>query len=847
MQYSDFQNQVASEKITLAHVFASKRLMGWSLLSGSVYSLPNVSALITAIEDSGVAYTEVDSLNGVIAGSYYLDRDTSTLFIHTSTGAHPNGRFISMVQKLCFANVPITLPHDLASGEEVYWLPLIASTSAFGVEIDTVNQTSEAIEGSGTLTFHNDQEFWIKNYDKLVFENQECHIYSYNRDLPATQAKLLFRGKIDRRRYNSITVSLSLKDTLGELRAPVALNRVVDLSERTSETEAQTFQRMILGKVKGHLPINLDQELNGYPMSGAVSITVASLVLTGVGTSFLKLSPDDTLVVGEHSFTIASVESDTSLTVTEPHPGPSGISGASYLIKSSLPKRYMNREWLVAGHAVKQPTQYTRVGTTITKLVVNRNDNFEAGDLIYIGDDGAGTRAIVSEVTGSSTIKLATSLESVPPIGTRVIRPSVQNVMLEDLPLMYERDYTFNAATARLSLRLNAEANADPVRQMSTSLTFNAGNRTVTGAGLDAIFKPGYMAGRVGDTEMFEVMAVAETTLLLRTPSTITGSGTPGLYRPFTFNPREHKLTCDVLGRTEDGTPTGTLLKTAPQIVKALLIDMGLSDRINHSSFAEAIAHAPETIGMVVPNKISAKQSPTYRDTINNINKSVFGSLIQTNAFNLNYFVLQPNKSGSTVRLSHNDILDFSVESTAEKINSTVVIEFLKREYSPIEKSEVTSATSVTSSDAVYLLKTNRERTFDTVLVNRDEAQRYGRRWALLLDSSTCSIKIITKLQTASLSVGDLIDFDHPKLFERIGSSVRRRILLVEGIKKTGGAVEINTVDLSGTMVRVACLSDSTNTWADSDDEERTYFGFITDEYGLIDNDPETHGLNIIW
>lgn len=101
MQFSDYKNMPASEKITLAILMASKRLMGWSLHSGSIYKIENFTfAVIESIEDSGTVYTPVSSIGSVTASKYFLDRATQTLYIRTTGSDNPNSRFIAATMRL---------------------------------------------------------------------------------------------------------------------------------------------------------------------------------------------------------------------------------------------------------------------------------------------------------------------------------------------------------------------------------------------------------------------------------------------------------------------------------------------------------------------------------------------------------------------------------------------------------------------------------------------------------------------------------------------------------------------------------------------------------------------------
>lgn len=847
--FDDYKNSVSSEKLVLAVLHAAKRLVAWSLHSGSIYKISNFDvAVIVSIGDSGYVYTEVQSLAEVTAAKFYNDRENKVLYLRTTGSDNPNGRFLVLTLKMFFSNAPVVLPHDLSTGFDVSWEPMIKSTSTFGVEMDTVSQTSEAIEGSGTLTLHNDSAFWRSNFDKLTFENKPCFIYSHNRQLAANEAKLIFRGLVEKKAYSPTQVQFSLKDLLSELKAPVALANIEDLTERSSTGLAKAKQRMILGRVFGHRPTNLDEVLEGYPLVGTISINSGSDTVTGSGTSFLaKLSPDDTLVVGGTDYTIATVTSNTSLTLTEAYSAVNNLSGAALIVKPAEPKRYMNRKWLVAGHALRQPTTTVQAGSTITRLLVGDTTDMYSGDTIYIGALGGGEALRIDNRVSSELITLADSLVSVPSIGTAVFKPPLQNVRIDDVLLTYYRDYTIDADTGILTLSDDAEKNAAPIRQMANNLTFTNGSRTVTGASLNSLLRAGSVISCVSQAEYFEVLSVdSETQVTLRTAATFSATA-KGLYKNFILDADNSVLTCDVLGRTEDGTTTGALIETAPSIIKALLLDLGLSAIIDTDSFnlAEEIAYQP--IGTVIPSTYNSTTAPTYREVFNTINRSVFGSLVQTEAFRLSYLVLHPNKSPNALRLREPDVISFSTTSTSDKLVKTVSVIYKPMEYNYLLKNESVSTQQKTSDVSKYLIKTDRERSFSTILVETADAERQANRWSMILENSSTAVKIKTKLQAISLEVGAIVDLEHRKLYESLGSSTPRKLAMVESVKKSGSSVELTLVDLSNTFNRIGSYTNITTSWADSDGESRLYGGFISDSFGLIDNDENSFGCNLIW
>lgn len=847
--YEDFQSEVSSEKLTLAVIHPSKRLMGWTLHTGSIYKLVNFDiASIVSLKDSGTAYTEVSSISACTASKFYNDRENQTLYLRTTGSDNPNGRFLALTFKLFFANLPVRLPHDLDSGFDVYWEPLIKSTSKFGVEIDIVNQTSEAIEGAGTLTMINDFSFWPANFDRLSFENKDVFIYSHHRDLDPTEAKLLFRGKIDKKTYNGPKVEFALKDLMSELKAAVGLATLENLGARIPDDLLLAKQRMVLGRVLGHRPVNIDQQATGYPLTGTISISHASPAVTGSGTAFLsEISPDDTIILSGTKFTVADVTTNTALTLTESYQGTS-LSGASVDYLSDQPRRNKNRTWQIAGHALRQPSVLVEAGSTISSLILTNTNDMYAGDKCYLGPLGSGELVTIESVVSGKMITLTQTLGGIPSVGTAFIKPAVQNVRIDETELLFWRDYTVDAAAGELILRSSAESNASPIKQLANNLSFTNGSRTVTGTALTASIKPGYMVSCVGQSAYFEVMAVdSDTSMRLTVNASFTSAAAKGLVKPLIFNEGVTVLTCEVLGRTVDGTTGGELIATAPAAVKALLEDAGLSSLINDASFETAESIAYQQIGMVIPEKFNSTATLTYKELIDKINKSVFGSLVQTEAFELSYLVLRPNKSATSLRLKESDILKINASSSAEKAIKTSIVTYAPREYDYLTKNNSVRTAQKTSDNATYLLEIDRTKTFATYLVTEVDAQTYANRWALLLESNAGTITIETKLQAATLEVGDIIDIEHRKLFQRSGPGGTRRLALVESIKKSGNGVSIQAADLNNVFNRIAGITETTATWAQSTEEDRLYGGFISDDYGLIDNDQDSFGTNLIW
>ncbi len=861
--YAEFQNAVASEKVVLAAIEARKRLMGWTLDSGSIYKLTSFSAArVVSIEDSGTAYTESATLAGVAAGYYYHDRANSILYLRASDSSNPNSRFLVLSEYLYFSNSGISAPYDHGtwSGYEVYYRDGLKKTSEFGVELDSENQLGEALDGSGSIAFINDSDYWRPVFEKKSFNNSKVYVYSYNPELPITQAKILYRGKIVGKSYTEDVISFKLNDQLAELRAPVQLDRLVDIGGALIPPRLeQAFQRRLYGEVYGHRPVSIDQvdDDAGYALSGTVSLSAGSTALSGTGTSFLsKLSPGDELVISglADPVTIDAITSDTAATIAEEAAG--SITDATYAIRPERAKRYTNRTWVLAGHAIREPVATVTSSATNTPGLVSLDDNtdFEAGAEIYCNTE----IVTIRRQTTDNRIRLNTNLSAAPVAGDTVTRLAVTNVRLGTRRLTYSRDYTYNATTARLTLDALAEFNVAPVLALVGTVAFASGSRTVTGTNtvFTSQIRPGDWVRPRSQSDWYEVLqVVSDTELHLRTASGYTQAAEAGLYKsPAYFDESEMTLSCDVLGATEDGASTGTWIKTAPQVVKHLLTEAGLTADIETSTFTDAVDLAPARIGLVVPDKYSATKAPTYRDVISRVNKSVFGSLIQTPDFKYEYHVLRPRRlSSDALRLDEADALEWSVNVQIEKIVKTVRVEYLNKEFDYLSArfGEGSSQfVSYTNDDANYLAKAKKEYQHESVLVDSTEATTLAQRLAFLFASAYTTVSVSTAMQTARTKVADVVDFTHEKLFQRMASTAGRKVGAVRTSKRdgTGGMIEFE--DLANAFTQCGTITeDGASNWTNSptDGTERFFQGYITDDYGMQDNDPETFGVSRIW
>lgn len=858
--YSEFQALDASEKIGLAIVEAAKQLVGWTLYSGSIYSIAFEYPSIVQIADTGVALTEAASVGGVTAGKWYHDRANRMLYVRTSDSVNPSGKFLTARFRLFFSNVAVTAPHDLANGFEVEWVPLMDPASEFSIDIDNVNQLGTTIEGSGRLSLYNDKTFWSPIYDNLTFENQNVLVYSWNRELPISQAKILFRGKIQSKSYSTDTVTFGLKDLSVAMRAPLQTEIMSSVSNaRIPESFYNLPQRKIYGHVRGLRPINIDQTLEGWEQPGTLNFTYGSDTVTNTVTSLGEISSGDKIYAqiidtdtGELKFTREYEVEEAgafSQVLSEPWEDYTG-STTTWYVKPSYPRVLrndgMNRIFFVAGHPIARPsTTITEVYSANFMRVADSSIFFVGGQIEINGE------ARTLDRCENNIIRLTVGLTSLPGIGDDVHLSAIQKVYLNDVLLTPFDDYTYDPDAATITLDDFAEYNNTADSVLSGSCSFTSASFVVTGTGtaFTKQLKPGDWVLAPGGANYREVWYIVDDTefVMTGTPG-VTASGTTNYKSVDYYDEGKSVISCDVIGITEDGTSSGRPIYSAPEIVLKILTDAGLDDSLNLASFAEASELLPHRIGIAFPEKYSDTSSVTIRDAINIINKSVMGLLHSDQDMLLRYSAISPARPSTLISLSEFDIQSLSISSDSGKIASSVVVEYQAKEHEPLSGAPAFYTAEKSSDTSNYLSRTEKEFRVRTALSEESSAQIMANRFALVLERATSIIKCRTKLKAIRSELLEPVLVNHEKVYERIGTAIAGKVAFVTAISKSVSSVNLELDDLSNTFSRCASITDSDAAdVSDASSVEVLLNGYITDSYGLTEGNQNTHGTNLIW
>lgn len=864
--YAEYQNLAASEKVGLVVLEAGFRLMGWIVHSGSVYKITSFDhQVIASIEDSGVAYTSVGSIGAVVASTYFHDRANRVLYLRASDSSNPNSRYLIAAEKLFFSNFPVKKPWDLDGGFEVEWLPLLESTSDFGVEVDNQNQIGNAIEGSGTVSFFNDQSYWQSRFDTYFFESQKCYVYSWNPGLPIAQAKLIFRGQVQAKSWGVEKISFTLKDQFFALRSVLDLPLLGAVAGAKITPAFENYrQRRVYGRVYGHRTQNFDQAFSyGYPVTGTVAFANDFNGAEGTGTQFLKevWQGDQLTFDGTHFYAVYTTLSDTTVTISMNFLQATLLSPITFYVKSERPRRWQNRKHLIAGHILRAPTTTISSVESDTSFTVADGTDFQDGDYIQIVGKTDWIQLI--RVDGNR-FKLVSLIQEdpliVPAVGNTVNRHAVQAVYFNSLALR-PTDYTVtnSGGLAYITLSEFAEFQLAPVRNISGTAQGGGGSsRVVTGTGtkFNSELRSGDWIASTGTdptnpASWYEIIDVtSDTSLTLRTTGFPSGSSVIRDYkRVDPYKEGTDVISVDCNGISTTGTTAGVLILTGPEIVSDLLSQAGLGADIASAAFATAKDLAPYPMSLVIPTTYNATTLPIIRDVITIINKSLFGALVMNADFQLEYAILSPERAVSTItKFVEHDVLTLGVDSTSANIIWQARTKSANVEHDPASGKATFVTTLAQNLYGQFVAKSDKEIEVLTCLVNSDDGQLLANRYAFLMELGSSQIKIDTKLRASRMKVTDKVEVLHQKMFYRIGALSTRRVGEVQLHRKSVLGSRIELEDLTNAMVRCGLITgNSAPNYAASSDTDKLYSGYITDQYGLIANAALTYNTNLQW
>lgn len=852
--YSEYSNAPTSEKLTLAHVSAFQRLYNFTLDSGNLYKRVT-NHLVTEVKRLGVDLTMVTSSVEVDDETkFYFDINENTLYLYSLSGDLASDKII-VNYRLFFSSGPIALAWNLGDNDlQVEYEPRILAAPAFSSKIGT-NQQGISVTGSGSLALENGDGFFDPIYDLLTFEQKSVEIYSFHRDLLPSESKILYRGLIVDKSFGSDKVTFQVKDNLFKLDERIPLTQYTE-GDDVSQQFVGDFRRRLYGKLDGLLIRSIDQISTGFTLTGTVTNALpSSTILTGTGTLFLdECSPGDKITIESIEYQIDTVSSNTSITIGDSDGLGIVFENVSVTNLPERPWRKKNRSYIVADHAIKQVKTDLVRHPQLNRIEVLDTEGFEENDVIEIGSEVAEVKRVSGNLI--TTRFNLTTLVSTP---ADVLKRPLSNVYIEGTAIVLDDIVAITNDMSGCTVEISAlsEFNITLTQSLPSfaDFTFTNGLRSIsTTADIDLTQyiqpRDWIKSGTGADTEFYEILSVGENSLEIRTPFAQANTTETAAYRAPELAGDDSNVSSDVLGKTKDGTPEGDWIKTGAEVVQDLLEESSLSDFIDTVGFDEATSAASQLISMALPNNITDKQSPKIRDVINDINTSIFGSLVLTNNLFLTYNVLDINlpDPDNLRRITESDNVKWTLKASSGKLVKSSNGLYRPLDFDNVTKTQTTKSVAFTSEFVEDFETSLNTEDLELFVYREDSAQELIERYVYYNSLANSEIKVIGSLNLADIAMGDKVILDLDRLYLRMGDSTNReKVGTVVGVNRTGDNIVITISDLGNIYSRSGIITDNAAPeFASATSDDKITDSYITDNNGLTDTDEDTVNTNLI-
>ena len=845
---SQFIQAAASEKIILAHVEANTRLINFVNAVGFIYTKV-VPYFPIAVKFNDTVLNRAASQGAMVAGSFHYSTNTSTLSIWLTDNSDPLNSEIISTYRLFFSNNPISLPWDLSddSSADVYYDGRISAAPGFKQKIG-IDQSLNSVVGSGDLTLENNDAALDEIFDRFVFDNKDVKIYSWNRDLLASESQIIFKGKITNKRYESNSVTFTVKDVIYELQQNIPQS-VFTEDDSVSNSVLGNIKRWVYGRVDGLKLQSTDQINLGYPISGTVSFNTLSKTLTGVGTAFLsQTSPGDKITIQTLQFTIESVDSNTQITLSKKPEY--ALIGQTAILLPEVPVIIKNRTQFVADHACAVVTKTVANALQFNRIQLSDTIGIEAGDFITFVSTGE--RKEVKNVAPNNIIVLRDNVIALPALGTSATREPIQRVYINGVTVN-PSDYTVSSLPleTKITLAPNAEFNIASNREYSLSMTFTNGSRTITYSGdasLSQLLKPrDYIRpANLLYTTFYEILAVADTQITLRLPfanSTITDTITtksPNYIGDTTL------ISVDVLGKTKDGLPNGDWIRTSAETVLDLLGEVNITS-IDTTTFDEVSLLVPQLVSVAFPLN-GGKTLTSIKAAIDLVNKSTRCTLSLDKDLQLKYESVIVQSPSVIQTISDSDVIKWSIRSTNGKNYRNSIFSY---RHSDVDNGTLEESAKVATYSSKFVERyvgTNQTLEDSIYIYDTTAAKISSEREVYYNSLGISTITIDTDLRLEGLEIGDSVILDLKRLYKRFGdASTRKKLVTCTGKTVTGKSIQLEFSDYGNTFNTSAFITDNEAPEYDlSEIEDRIINGYITDPQGIVGADEDTDKTNLI-
>ena len=351
-------------------------------------------------------------------------------------------------------------------------------------------------------------------------------------------------------------------------------------------------------------------------------------------------------------------------------------------------------------------------------------------------------------------------------------------------------------------------------------------------------------------TKFNQLLEVNEKNMLFTSlPSVATTNGLMAYKKP-NYLSDDKPITCSAYGITKNGTSTGEWISTNPDIIRQELLNRFPNIRLDEPSFTRAKSESPYLPGLKLPLGV-ADRTPTIEDVINEVNDSCLGNLVLRNDFSIGYEI----ENGSIDDIDNIFVIrdtqvisdTLSVKTEQSLLFTTKVgnmeVRYDRRDYTfsgeldTLERVENTELKELIGIDVTKEITVNLVRQADVNLLAQD--------YLFLNSFNNSKVSFTGDLTLSVLNVGDTVLLDLLEIPERRGG-YKKFLGKVRSITRNASEVVMTVDNMGSSMERSSIISGGSLDFSSSTVDDRQLSGFITDDNGLIDNDINTYGQNLI-
>lgn len=844
-----FIKAVASEKITLVHIDAKTRAYVFDGPVSNIYS-KFVPYFVSGLKQSDQELTKVESQAAVIEGTFFYDIQTSIVYFRPFSDADPQSVEMIVTYRFFYADKGLTTSHDLADiSEDVFYDGRFISGPGYKHKIG-IDQALTSLVGEGTLALHNEDGGLDDIFDKLIFENQLVTIYTWNTDLNPSDARVIYRGRVTNKTYDTNQVKFKVKDEIFSLLDAPQM-AAYTAQDNVSQSAQGQYKRRVYGRVDGLKCQSVDQIGDGFTLTGSLTIASNSTQLLGSGTLFLsEVSQNDKIIVGTQEFTVERVESNSVITTTDE--SDFGFSGQLGVNSPDRGTAVKNRTFLATGHECAEVTRQIVSVPQFNRFVVDNTNGLFAGDFVEFLDTSE--RLEIKNVAPGNIVVLQQNMVTKPGNGTYIKRQPIQEVYIGNKRVNAD-DYTINNTGGECGLSLTADAEFNLANPKNTvfSGSFATGSRvvniTTTEVSLSDVFQPGdwVKPDDITYTTFYRVVNVNDTSLDLESPFVEAPiSDVIELISP-EYIEDDTVVSVNILGKTVDGTATGEWIQTAPQVHVDLLSDVGITD-INTQSFVDGEVDAWQLVSMAIPYSFNSKTLPTVKDIVDRLNKSVRGSLTLDNNLLIKFQTLNVYTGENLVEIKDNDVIDWKITATNGKTYRTAQVRYRFKDVDLATLEEGNNFVSHESEFVKRYIGTTKIDELDLYIYDDTAAKILARRHLYYNQLGTATLTLKSDLRLENVEIGDVVIANFERLYKRFGdSAVNKKTMLVVGKTVTGESTDFVLSDLGNTFNTSSYITpNDASEYNVADENDKLIYGYITDNQGIVDNDEDTAGVHLI-